>query len=257
MNGMVHGYVGAYNRLQISCIAMAKFRDLYTGWCHFLPHEEVVVMAYVTFHGLMLPSSNYNLMRSSSPPPINSLTISQGSLWTSHICLAFWARKSLNLMSQNVWRWALLWVLVSLPLEALISLRQNHSDLHTKRRYMFVFNIFCSFQKLSSNSLTPDPYAPCMEYLPQIHAVVNIPCMEHLGKWPCTWEISEVYWNNYCFVSYDVALCARSAAVCGGLTQQRLWEVDCDRSIRWSDAGERAHCHVGRSQHSLSRILCR
>ncbi len=55
------------------------------------------------------------------------------------------------------------------------------------------------------------------------------------------------HWSTI-FVSYDVPLCARSAAVCGGLTQQRLWEVDCDRSIGWSDAGERAHRHVGRSQ---------
>jgi len=163
---------GAYNRLKIPCIAIAKLRDLYTGWCHFLPHEEVVMMAYVTFHGLMVPSSNYNLIRSSSPPRINSLTISQGSLWMSHICLAFWARKSLNLMSQNVWRWALLWVLVSLPLEALISRNSETKprwSTHKKKvYYMFVFNVFCSFQKLFSNSLTPDPFATCMEYLPTI-----------------------------------------------------------------------------------------
>ena len=57
---ILHGYAGAYNRHKIPCIAIAKFRDLYAGWCDVLPHEEVVMVAYVTFDGLMLPSSNYN-----------------------------------------------------------------------------------------------------------------------------------------------------------------------------------------------------
>lgn len=57
---------------------------------------------------------------------------------------------------------------------------------------------------------------------------------------------------SFCFLWF-FALCARSAAVCGGLTQQRLWEIDCDRSTRWSDAGERAHGHVGRLGRSQYR----